>query len=126
MWESLTPDIAEVDEKGRVTALQNGTAIIRAWAEDCETQAAAADDKDVETLAADDSFRYYTVLPQYTAEFKVSVNDPDNPIPPDDLKPEFVFGDADGDDMVTASDVAFILKKTLVSTFELPAEKNNK
>ena len=36
---------------------------------------------------------------------------------------EYVFGDADGDNVVTASDAAFVLQKTLVSTFELPIEK---
>ena len=35
----------------------------------------------------------------------------------------FVYGDADADNVITASDAAFILQKTLVSTFELPIEK---
>ena len=35
----------------------------------------------------------------------------------------YVFGDADGDNVITASDAAFVLQKTLVSTFELPIEK---
>ena len=34
-----------------------------------------------------------------------------------------VFGDADADNVVTASDAAFVLQKTLVSTFELPIQK---
>ena len=35
----------------------------------------------------------------------------------------FVFGDADADNVVTASDAAFVLQKTLISTFELPIQK---
>ena len=36
---------------------------------------------------------------------------------------EFIFGDADADNVITASDAAFILQKTLISTFELPIQK---
>ena len=36
---------------------------------------------------------------------------------------EYIFGDADADNAVTASDAAFVLQKTLVSTFELPIQK---
>ena len=34
----------------------------------------------------------------------------------------FHIGDADGDNVITASDAAFVLQKTLISTFELPIQ----
>ena len=36
------------------------------------------------------------------------------------------YVDVDADTNITASDAAFILQKTLISTFELPAEKKYK
>ncbi|MBR1735436.1 MAG: hypothetical protein IJ736_00260, partial [Firmicutes bacterium] len=38
-------------------------------------------------------------------------------------KASFVFGDADGDNAVTAGDAAFVLQKALISTFELPLQE---
>ena len=38
----------------------------------------------------------------------------------------FIYVDVDADTNITASDAAFILQKTLVSTFELLAEKKYK
>lgn len=35
----------------------------------------------------------------------------------------FIFGDADADDNITASDAAYVLQKALVRTFELPIER---
>ncbi len=39
------------------------------------------------------------------------------------LNEEFLFGDADADNAITASDAAFVLQKALISTFEVPVEK---
>ena len=38
-------------------------------------------------------------------------------------KDTFIFGDVDGDNSVSASDAAFVLQKALISTFELPIQK---
>ena len=37
---------------------------------------------------------------------------------------EYMYGDVDCDSVITASDAAMVMQKTLVSTFELPAEKD--
>ena len=52
-----------------------------------------------------------------TKSFKTQKNSTSN---------EYVFGDADADNSVSASDSAYVLQKALVSTFELPIqEKTN-
>ncbi|MBR6401612.1 MAG: Ig-like domain-containing protein, partial [Firmicutes bacterium] len=109
VWESLTPDIASVDENGVVTALADGTAVIRAYPRDSEMEYTASADGAYNVIFPD----VYEPLPQYMTEFTVTVRGGAS---------AFVFGDADGDDMITASDATAVMQKTLIDSMQLPLQ----
>ncbi len=106
-WFSEDENIAAVDENGKVTATGAGTTVICAAAKDAPMTEVRDD--------GSNSILYYTVPDEYVVRFNISVTD-------GSAGKEFVFGDADGDNTVTASDAAFVLQKTLVGTFELPIQ----
>ncbi|MBR6399990.1 MAG: Ig-like domain-containing protein, partial [Firmicutes bacterium] len=107
IWESSDTDVVSVDENGKITAVSDGTATIRAYPADSETRLVSS--ADYGSLSPD----VYEPLPQYMTEFTVTVRGGAS---------AFVFGDADGDDMITASDATAVMQKTLIDSMQLPLQ----
>ena len=99
LWYSENPDIAVVDKNGNVTGVSEGTAVICAVAKDAPF---------TETQEGDNI--YYTCPDEFTARFTITVA-------------KYSLGDADIDNVVTATDATNVLQKALINTFELPIEK---
>ncbi len=99
LWYSENPDIAVVDKNGNVTGVSEGTAVICAVAKD----APFTETQEGDTI-------YYTCPDEFTARFTITVA-------------KYSLGDADIDNVITATDATNVLQKALINTFELPIEK---
>ena len=70
IWESLSPETAEVDENGRVTAISEGTAVIRAIADDSPLTEIKDENNNVTAYEVPDEFvKEFTVTVGSTAVY---------------------------------------------------------
>ena len=106
-WFSEDENIAAVDENGKVTGTGEGTTTVCAISKDAPLSEVKDDYGDV---------LYYTAPDEFVVRFNISITG-------ETISKEFAFGDADADNVVTASDAAFVLQKTLVGSIEMPIQK---
>ncbi|MBO5561448.1 MAG: Ig-like domain-containing protein, partial [Firmicutes bacterium] len=106
-WFSEDENIAAVDKNGKVTGTGEGTTTVCAISKDAPMSEVKDDFGDV---------LYYTAPDEFVVRFNINITD-------ELVSKDPAFGDADGDNVVTANDATFVLQKTLKSTFELPIQK---
>ena len=102
-WYSGDDSIAVVDQNGNVTGKSSGTTTVYAISKDAPIEESTDENGD----------KHYICPDEFIVSFTVTVT---GELPPN----EFVYGDADGDNVLTASDAALVLQKTLTPHIDLP------
>ncbi len=68
-WESSNPDVATVDQTGKVTAVGNGTAVIKCYLEQNESKASYYT-VNVASTASGESLKWLTMLPESIVQYQ--------------------------------------------------------